>query len=73
MFVQPHLERVPEGSAVAAAGSGGGIRIVKGEAQTAIQMKCFPATLDGALAAFISRTQPVDEDLLALWRKSIKE
>lgn len=55
LFVQPHLELVP-----AAGGA---------EGEQDVQLREFPATVEGVIQSFQARFSAFDEDMLALWRK----
>jgi hypothetical protein len=66
LFVQPCLELV------GAASPGGGdpdacSNTVHGTAQTAVQLRTFPASLEGLLASFVCRWPKYDPELLGLW------
>lgn len=54
LFVQPHLELVPTNGA---------------EGEHEVQLKTFPATMEGVIQSFQARFPAFDEEMLALWRK----
>ena len=66
MFVQPLLE---------AAGGGGaasdGSRIVTGTGQSSVQLRVFPATVEGVVSSFVRRFPTVETELLAAWEAGL--
>jgi hypothetical protein len=68
LFVQPCLELA--GSAAPAPGGGDPdacSTVIRGTAQAAVQLRTFPASLEGLLASFVCRWPKHDPELLGLW------
>jgi dipeptidyl-peptidase-3 len=69
MLVQPVLEPVLLGDKAAAAPEAGRGTVVRSPVQSSVQMRVFPASVDGLLEAFVARFDAEDGELLDLWRE----